>query len=184
MQPSHFVDPIHPASLQIFKARDPARRPRDLDLIGMVGLSEAERERKLNRRQVALGREKLATADHFARLELDLRPQCVAVAGFAASRELESQPVVLVASVVAEKAGWTVIDGQNDVEITVTVNIGIGRPTADDWLEEVRTCVLCGDELEKVFPSLDRNSRKAAPIGRRFRWPAPWRCRARDGRWP
>ena len=50
--------------------------------------------------------------------------------------------MVLVAAVVAEEAGRAVVDGQNDVEIAVAVDVGVGRSAADDRLEEVRTGVL------------------------------------------
>ena len=84
-------------------------------------------------------------ADHVAGLELDLGAQGVAVGGLAVSGQLEAKPVVLVAAVVAEKAGRAVVDGENDVQVAVAVDVGIGRSAADDRLEEVGTGVLGAD---------------------------------------
>ena len=62
--------------------------------------------------------------------------------------------MVLVAAVVAEKAGRTVIDGQNNVEVSVTVDIRIGSTSADDRLEQVISRIFRSDELEEVLPWL------------------------------
>ena len=103
----------------------------------------------LDGREIALGREELAVADHVAGLELDLGADGVAVGGLAVAGELEANPVVLVAAVVAEEAGRAVVDGDDDVEVAVAVDVGVGRSAADDRLEEVGTGILGVDRAER-----------------------------------
>ena len=97
-------------------------------------------------REVALGREELAAAGHVAGLELDLGADGVAVGRLAVAGQVEADPVVLVAAVVAEEAGRAVVDRDDDVEVAVAVDIGVGRPAADDRPEQVGTGVLGLDQ--------------------------------------
>ena len=91
---------------------------------------------------------KLAAVGDPATLDLDLGPLRVAVRGGAA--EVEPEPVVPVAAVVAEQVGGAAVGGEEDVEVAVAVDVGVGAPPADDRAEQVGADLGLVDEDEHL----------------------------------
>src|SRR5207249_10093790 len=57
-------------------------------------------------------------------------------------------PVVVVAAVVAQEAGTAAIGGDQDIELAVAIDVGVGGAAADERLEQVAARVLGGDRHE------------------------------------
>jgi len=129
----------------------------------VVELSQAEGQRELDGREIALGREKLATTEVAAGLEINLGADPIAVGRLAVAGQGDPDPVVLIAAVVTEEASRPVVNRHDDVQVAIAVDVRVGRAAADNRFEQVRTGVLGLDQhvqpstgLARVPEELDR----------------------------
>lgn len=119
----------------MFEALATAVGPADLDGIDRRGLAEPEGDREFGLGEITPSRHDLAGLGDAAGSELNPGSDGVAIGGRAA--ELESGPAMAGGLVVAQEERGSVGLNQEGVEIAVSIDIGIGRASADERLEEV-----------------------------------------------
>src|SRR5262245_59510441 len=130
LQPILFVDLVVAVGLEVLQDGGLPRGPGNRDRVGLLQVAQAEGQWQLDGRKVTQDREELAVLGEVTDLDRDLGPDGLSVGG--ASGQLEADPVVLVAALVAEEAGRSAVDGQDDVEVAVAVDVGVSAAAADD----------------------------------------------------
>src|SRR2546425_8622478 len=130
-------------------------RPEDLGRDRSCVTREPEGQRKLALREVAGAA--LHPLHPAAGLGLDHRPRADPIAGARPAEQRHPQHVVAVAAVVPEEDGGAAIAGGDDVEVAVTVEIGVGGAPSDE-LPRQRRPGLRRDLAEALLRSEEHTS--------------------------
>src|SRR5713101_3972869 len=137
------------AGFEILELLGAAVRPLDHDAVGLVFLAEAESERQFGLRKIAgaaLYHPRLGDASAF---ETDNRSDGVAIRLGAGEAEADAvAPALRIEDlIVAEEISRTVVGGEEQVEVAVAIEVGIGEAAPDFRLAEVGTS-FTGDVTE------------------------------------
>src|SRR5262249_3238602 len=120
-----------------FHVLEHGRRPRvlagpvDRDAVDLVGLAQAKCNRQLALAQVAAGARPLLSLGHAIRFETDAGADSASIGASAVSFQGQSDPVVAGTALVAQQAGWAAILGQDQVEVSVAVDVGKSAAPTD-----------------------------------------------------